>query len=109
MPNAIKYEPSKQPRRPHHIQDWAERLGYRQTDLCNALGVQKSLVSRWYAGATPSVQWQKALAILFGCSIEALFRHPDEDWLVRFCAERTEQEIQRIKATLEAAFPRSEQ
>ena len=106
MSNAIRIHPSKQPRRPHYIQEWAEKRGMRQVDLVNALGVQKSLVSRWYSGASPSVQWQQALAELFQCEVEALFRHPDEDWLTRFFHERSADEIERMRALLEAAFPK---
>jgi len=47
--------PSKQPRRPHHIVDWAEKFGL---------------------------------------------------WLTKFFQDRSRDEIERIKNTLEAAFPR---
>ena len=33
------------------------------------------------------------------------FRHPDEDWLVRFFHDRTSDEIERMKRMLEAGFP----
>jgi hypothetical protein len=34
-------------------------------------------------------------------------RLPDDDWLVRFFKGRNKDEIERIKKTLETAFPRS--
>lgn len=82
------------------------RRNLRQADLARELGVDKSLVSRWYRGATPNEQWQEKLAALFQISEEALFRHPDDDWVTKFFANRSQEEIERIKATLETAFPR---
>lgn len=46
------------------------------------------------------------LALFFECEREALFRHPDDDWIARFLKGRDKDEIQRIKDTLERAFPR---
>lgn len=96
------------PRRPHFIPEWAERRGYEtQAGLAEALSADKSVVSRWYSGTSPSEQWQKKLAALFHCEREALFRHPDDDWMARFFRDRDDHEMQRIKQMLEAAFPKS--
>lgn len=96
----------RQPRRPHYVQEWAEKRGMRATDLASELGVDKSVVSRWFTGSTPSLESQQRLAALFGCEPESLFRHPDDDWLTRFFEGREREEVERIKNTLEAAFPR---
>ena len=97
----------KQAHRPHFVEAWAGHRGYKnQASLAKALGVDKSLVSRWYRGATPSAKWQEVLAELFSCERESLFRHPDEDWFTRFFRDRSEEEIDRIKKTLELTFPR---
>lgn len=97
---------SKQPRRPHFIQDWAIHRGFKKAvDLANALDVDKSLVSRWFNGSTPDEKHQERLAALLHCDRQALFRHPDDDWMSRFFKDRTEEEVQRIKTMLEAAFP----
>lgn len=106
MTDTPKIHASKQPRRPHYIKEWAERRGFRQVDLAAELNTDKSLISRWYAGASPNIIWQQRLAALFGCEPESLFRHPDDDWMARFLRDREPQEIARIKNTLEAAFPR---
>ena len=98
--------PSKQPRRPHHIVDWAEKFGLTQAEIAEALGVDKSMVSRWFSGATPQEENQKKLASLFHTDAEGIFRHPDDDWLTKFFQDRSRDEIERIKNTLEAAFPR---
>ena len=104
--NVTKIHASKQPRRPHHIDDWADKRGMKQADLARELGADKSLVSRWFSGSTPSPYWQAKLAALFHTDPEGLFRHPDDDWLARFLKDRDPDEIERIKATLESAFPR---
>ena len=97
---------SKQPRRPHYVSEWAEARGYgTQAELIEALGADKSIVSRWYSGSSPSVEWQERLASLFECEPESLFRHPDDDWIARFLRDRSREEIERIKRTMESAFP----
>lgn len=106
MTKPTRREETKQPQRPHHVPDWAASRGLSQADLARALGADKSVVSRWYSGTTPTYDWQTSLAELFGIERESLFRHPDDDWLTRFFAGRRREEIERIKATLEAAFPR---
>lgn len=99
---------TKQPRRPHFIPEWAEHRGYTsQAALSDASGADKGLVNRWYKGSSPGVEWQIKLAELFHCEPESLFRHPDDDWLSRFFKDRDAQEVERIKAMLEAAFPRT--
>ena len=100
----------KQGRRPHYVREWAERRGVRQGDIVREIGADKSLVSRWFRDtlpATPSAPWQKKLAQYFGVTPEALFRHPDEDWVANFLAGRKPEEIDRIKATMETAFPKA--
>lgn len=97
----------KQPRRPHFIADWAKLRGYKnQAELADALGADKSVVSRWYNGSSPSKEWQEKLAALFNCEPESLFRHPDDDWFASFFRGRSIEELQRMKQMLEAAFPK---
>jgi transcriptional regulator with XRE-family HTH domain len=105
MATVSKIHASKQPNRPHHIVDWAEKRGLSQAELAEELGADKSVVSRWFNGTSPGLDWQEKLADFFGCSREALFRHPDEDWVMQFFRNRSQEEIDRIKATLETAFP----
>lgn len=96
----------RQPRRPHYIEAWARSRNLKQTDLARELDVDKSLVSRWFAGTTPGAEWQRKLAMFFGCQPESLFRHPDEEWVFQFLVARSPAEIDRIKKVLELAFPR---
>lgn len=100
----------KQPRRPHFIPEWAEKRGFAsQVELAEALDADKSVVSRWYNGTSPSRDWQEKLAELFHCEIDGIFRHPDDDWIARFFADRSTDEINRMKQMLEAAFPPKKQ
>ena len=98
--------PRKQPRRPHFLKEWTETRGLSQTELAREIGANKGVVSRWYAGAAPSDNYQKKLAAFFGCERDSLFCHPDEYWLAQFMRGRSPEEIAKIKATLTAAFPR---
>lgn len=97
---------SKQPRRPHYIAEWAEARNLNQADLARELGADKSVVSRWFNGTTPGIEWQEKLAALFNCEPEALFRHPDDDWLAKFFRDRSRTEIEKMKQMLELAFPK---
>lgn len=78
----------------------------KPVDLARELGADKSLISRWYDGASPGVIWQDRLAALFHCEPEALFRHPDDDWIRRFFEGRPKDEVDHIKRSLETTFPR---
>ncbi len=98
-------KPAKQPNRPHFIEQWAARRAVSMAALARAIGADKSLVTRWYKGSSPTRPYQVKLAEFFGCSIEALFRDPDEDWIQGVLAGRTQGERARIRAMLEAAFP----
>lgn len=98
---------SKQPRRPHCVPEWAEHRGFRtQAELAKALGVDKSVVSRWYKDSSPGIEHQERLADLFCLDDrEQLFRKPEDDWLARFFRERSAEEKDRARKMLEAAFP----
>ncbi len=105
MPEAARIHASKQPRRPHYIPEWAKKRHLTQAKLASELGADKSVVSRWFKGTSPGSEWQHKLAVLFKCEPEALFRHPDDDWFRRLFERHSEEEIERIKALIEAAFP----
>jgi transcriptional regulator with XRE-family HTH domain len=102
-------KPAKQPNRPHFIEQWAVRRAVSMAELARAIGADKSLVTRWYKGSSPTRPYQVKLAEFFGCSIEALFRDPDEDWIQGVLAGRTQGERARIRTMLEAAFPIKQQ
>ena len=108
MPDMPKIHSAKTPRRPHFIEEWAQKRNLTQADLARELGADKSIVSRWYSGTSPGVEWQAKLAALFHCEPEALFRHPDDDWLKRFFEGRTQDEIEHIKRSLEVIFPKKD-
>jgi transcriptional regulator with XRE-family HTH domain len=106
MTNVTQIHRGKQPNRPHYIPAWAEkRQLHTQAEFAAALDADKSVVSRWYSGSTPSLEWQEKLALFFEIDREALFRHPDDDWIAKFFRGRSEEERERMKKMLEAAFP----
>ena len=96
----------KQGPRPPFIPAWAEHFNLNQADVARELGADKSLVSRWFSGSTPQEPWQEKLAALFHTEPNALFRHPDEDWIASFFAGREREEVERIKKMLEAGYPK---
>jgi transcriptional regulator with XRE-family HTH domain len=107
MGRPTKIHHGKQPHRLHYIIEWAERRGRKQADIVRGLDVDKSTVSRWFDGTIPSDTHLIALAdYLEAGEPAALFRHPDDDWLARFFRERSQDEASRMRAMLEAAFPR---
>jgi DNA-binding XRE family transcriptional regulator len=107
MAEVTRIHKGKQPNRPHFIEDWAVHRNFRtQIELANALEADKSVISRWYGGSTPSLDWQLKLAALFEIEREALFRHPDDDWIAKFFQGRSQEERERAKKMLEVAFPR---
>jgi transcriptional regulator with XRE-family HTH domain len=92
----------------HFIREWAERRGMRQADIVRGLGVDKGLVSKWFNGALPQAENILRLAELFALDEPSdLFRHPDDDWLAKFFRDRSQEELKRMIATLEAAFPKN--
>lgn len=107
MPKVTSIHKSKQPRRPHYIPEWAAHRGFEtQAELAKALEIDKSVVSRWYNGASPGLEHQERLADLFSLEDrEQLFRRPEDDWLARFFRDRTAEEKERARKVLEAAFP----
>ena len=105
MSEVTKIHKSRQPKRPHFIGEWMEKRGIIAAELAAELDVDKSVVSRWLSGSTPGESSQEKLAAYFGCEPEALFRDPDEDWIVRMFRNRSQEEKNRIRAIVEAAFP----
>jgi transcriptional regulator with XRE-family HTH domain len=107
MARPIKIHSGKTPIRSHYIAEWAEKRAMTQADLVRALGADKSTVSRWFDGVIPSSQYLEALAGYLGAEdVPALFRHPDDDWMLRLLREHLNpEERERAKTLLKAAFP----
>lgn len=54
MADGSRNFPNKQQQRPHHVAEWAEFRGLTQADISRGVGADKSVVSRWFSGSTPS-------------------------------------------------------
>jgi hypothetical protein len=102
----------RESRRRHYIAEWMERRHIvSQTELADAISADKSLVSRWLdpeKPTTPSKLYVDRLNAFFGGEGDPvdIFRHPDDDWFRQFFKDREMDEIDRMKAMLEAGFPR---
>ena len=92
----------------HYIAAWADRRGLIQADFVRSLGVDKATVSRWFKGHMPDETNLPRIAAFLSVEVDELFRPPEDDWIRRFFYNRSVSELQRIKATLEAAFPREQ-
>lgn len=92
----------------HYISAWAEKRNIIQADFVKSLGVDKGTVSRWFDGKMPDETNLPRIAAFLDINIDDLFRPPEDDWIRRFFYNRSVDELKRIKATLEAAFPREE-
>lgn len=101
----------RQPRRPHYLREWVERREF-ETDaaFAEAVGADKSVVSRWMDEdnpSTPGREWVLKLGIFFGDQDDPadIFRHPDDDWIAKFFRDRRPEEIEHIKKSMETTFP----
>ncbi len=114
MPKVTKIYASRQPNRPHYIREWAEKRQLTQADLARELDSDKSLVSRWYAGTSPTKDYQVRLAGLFSVEPEDLFRPPGETWLSRklqphkeleaFLRDSTDKELEKLEQLIQLTF-----
>lgn len=93
MSNTVEIHTDKTPVRIHFIAEWADRRRMKQKDIVREIGADKGLVSRWFNGTLPKPEYLEALRQLFELEdINALFRHPDDDWMARLFRERSEKD-----------------
>jgi transcriptional regulator with XRE-family HTH domain len=108
MSSVAEIHQGKEPIRRHYIKEWAELRGMKPVDLATELGVEISQVTRWFAGQMPRKDTQLRLAQLFAgedAQPEVILRHPDDDWLAKFFADRDEAERAKIRQAMELLFP----
>ena len=91
----------------HYIRERAELKKLKQSDLVRATGANKGTVSRWFAGSLPRDEYLPAITSFFGLDQPSrLFLPPEDDWIIDLTRGRTAEELKKIQATIEAAFPR---
>ena len=118
MAKLTRIHQGKQPVRRHFLNEWMAAKDIDAPALLVLLNdpersshlneVEKSQVYRWLKGQLPGPSHQERIAAALEIDPEALLRHPDDDWVARFLDGRSQDEIQRIKITLESAFPKKD-
>lgn len=103
----------RQVRRPHYLAKLLEQHQVSRVKLADELGVDKSQISRWLdedKPSTPSPDWALKLGQYFAASDDPddfvdIFTDPDVARFQRMVRGRSPDEVDRMLATLEAAFP----
>lgn len=120
MAKLSRIHQNKQPIRRHFLNEWLAAKDLKPADLVDLLNdpdrpmeleeIGKSQVYRWLGGQLPQSATQQRIADALGIGDrpEALLRHPDDDWVAKFMDGRSQDEIRRIKTTLETAFPKKD-
>lgn len=72
----MQQAPKKIRRRKHFIKEWAADQKRTPSDLSKATGADKSVVSRWLAGAEPNQEYLDKLGDLFGVTPTRLYEAP---------------------------------
>lgn len=88
----------------HFIVEWAEKRSFIQATICKAMGVDKSNVSRWFAGRLPSERHLIRLAAVFNIKVTDLFTDPKDYWLrhLRTIRGLPKNELDLVRQKLEA-------
>jgi hypothetical protein len=96
----------KQPRRPHYLADWLKVREMTRVQFIEKVQADKGHVSKWMKGTTPGLEWQPKIAAVLDIDPADIFSDPNDVWFRQFLRGRPDDEVQRIKTTLEAGFPR---
>lgn len=96
--------------RRHYIVEWAAKRQLTQKDFIKDLEVDKGTVSRWFSGTTPRDPALQRLAEYLGAGDppdkEALFRHPDDDWVLRLFRQQSEDTQDTLIGIMESNLKR---
>lgn len=102
----------RQVRRPHYLAKLMARSNVSRGQLVEQLGVDKSQLSRWLdeeKPATPSPHWAGELGRFFAVSDDPddfvdIFSDPDMARFQRMTKGMSDDEVDRMLTTLEAAY-----
>src|SRR5690348_1431753 len=93
------------PIKPHFVREWAAFREKGQTDIINAIGVDKGTVSRWFnKESTPYGRNLIALSKFLRCKTGDIFNPPpteDDCWVEDVLRGRSEDERRRIARIIE--------
>lgn len=109
MTQIHKIHGGKTPVRIHYIREWAAKRNLKQSDFVKNIDVDKSTVSRWFAGTLPKEEHLIALAGFLSTEVTSLFRHPDDDWLAKFFRDKTDEQREQAIRVLRALAEQNSQ
>lgn len=103
--------------RRHYLAEWLSARDMSPMDLHRLLNepesaetfIDKKQVYRWVdEGKLPHAPTMARIADALKLdSPEDLHRHPNEDWIAKFLRDRSEEELDRIRRSLEVTFPKT--
>lgn len=93
-------------KRRHYIDVWAAKRGVRQADIARVLEADKAGVSRWFNGAViPTEKFLEPLAAYLEVDdVLSLFRHPNDDALIRLFDGKSDEQKQNAIDMLHILF-----
>lgn len=102
----------RQVRRPHYLAKLMARHNISRAKLIEDLGVDKSQVSRWLdedRPSTPSPEWADRMGTYFAVSDDPedfvdIFSDPDVSRFQKMTRGLSDEEVDRMLTTLEAAY-----
>jgi plasmid maintenance system antidote protein VapI len=85
-----------------------EHRRVKRSDLIEAIGVDKGMISRWLdeeKPTTPGPDWAAKLNAYFGGEGDPvdIFQHPDDDWFSRMVRSNSHEKVRQAIQILEAA------
>jgi transcriptional regulator with XRE-family HTH domain len=66
------------PKRIHSIAEWANFRAMSQSDIVRETGIDKSTISRWFSGQTPSMNSLRRLADVLQTDVDSLLMAPEQ-------------------------------
>lgn len=108
MEPAAKRKTEKYGTKTQYLSEWGEKRRIRQIDLVEITGIDKSLISKWWKKRNSPTKPTHIEALAKALNLadpEAIFRHPDEEWILNFFKLATREEILKAQEVLKVMFP----
>lgn len=119
MNSLVRIHKGKQPISKHYLKEWLDERDMGAMDLLDEINkalpdpIDKSQVYRWLKGQMPHDDMLVRIAgVLSIVDAETgapdprgVLRDPNVDWIAQKLRGRSEDEVERVKQILDAAFP----